>query len=80
MFHLNLKISKSASRFLDTIPLKHFSKLLKCFLQVAKTPPKRSSRLKGYKYRQFDVGCYRIIYDVLENTPRIIFIGYRDIG
>jgi len=76
VIHLNLKISKPAAKFLDTIPNSHITKLVMKVADVIKSPPARCKRIKEYDYHQCDIGRYRVVFDILGDNPRILYVGY----
>ena len=80
MLRLKLKVSNPSAKFLDTIPISHFDKIVTTMVQVIKSPPARCKRIKGYDYRQCDIGRYRVVYDVVGDTPRILYMGYWKLG
>jgi mRNA-degrading endonuclease RelE of RelBE toxin-antitoxin system len=75
MLHLNLKITNVAAKFLGSLPPTHCEKIVSTILSIKRKKPRRSRRLAGYSYRQCDVGRYQVTYDVVNGTPRIIFVG-----
>lgn len=77
---LNLRISRDAKKFLDTLPPKQFRQVVqKVFALLADPRPHDTKELKGYPYLRSDIGEYRIIYDVQDNeTLRLILVGKRN--
>ena len=76
---LKLSISKRARKFLDDLPAKQFRQIVKKVFSLQEDPrPHDTEQLKGYPFLRNDVGEYRIIYDVQENTLRLILIGKRN--
>ena len=76
---LKLSVSKKARRFLDDLPSKQFRQIVKKIFSLREDPrPHDSEQLKGYPFLRNDVGEYRIIYDVQEDTLRLILVGKRN--
>jgi mRNA interferase RelE/StbE len=76
---LKLLISKKAQKFLDDLPPKQFRQIIKKVFALLENPrPHDSEELRGYPFLRNDVGEYRIIYDVQEDTLRLILIGKRN--
>lgn len=76
---LKLQLSKDAQKFLDNLPPKQFRQIVKkVFVLLADPHPHDSQELKGYPFLRNDVGEYRIIYDIQENTLRVVLLGKRN--
>lgn len=76
---LKLQISKDSGNFLDLLPPKQFRQIVKKVFSLLEEPwPNDSKELKGYPYLRCDSGEYRIIYDVNEDTLRVIIVGKRN--
>jgi len=76
---LKLQLSKDAQKFLDNLPPKQFRQIVKkVFALLADPHPHDSQELKGYPFLRNDVGEYRIIYDIQENTLRVVLLGKRN--
>jgi mRNA interferase RelE/StbE len=76
---LKLQLSNDAQKFLDNLPPKQFRQIVKkVFALLADPHPHDSQELKGYPFLRNDVGEYRIIYDIQENTLRVILLGKRN--
>jgi mRNA interferase RelE/StbE len=76
---LKLQISKDSGKFLDTLPPKQFRQIVKkVFLLLENPRPNDSKELKGYPFLRCDIGEYRIVYDVAEDTLRVIIVGKRN--
>ena len=74
-----LQLSKDVRKFLDNLPPKPFRKIVnKIFALLDNPRPQDSQELKGYPFRRSDIGEYRVLYDVQENTLRIVLIGKRN--
>jgi len=76
---LKLQISKDSGKFLDTLPPKQFRQIVKKVFSLLENPrPNDYKELKGHPFLRCDSGEYRIVYDVSEDTLRIIIIGKRN--
>jgi mRNA interferase RelE/StbE len=76
---LKLLISKKAQKFLDKLPPKQFRQIVKKVFALLEEPrPHDSEELRGYPFLRNDVGEYRVIYDVQEDTLRLILVGKRN--
>jgi mRNA interferase RelE/StbE len=76
---LKLSVSKRARKFLDGLPAKQFRQIVKKIFSLQEDPrPQDTEQLKGYPFLRNDVGEYRIIYDVQEDTLRLILVGKRN--
>jgi len=76
---LKLLISKKAQKFLDKLPPKQFRQIVKKVFALLEEPrPHDSEELRGYPFLRNDVGEYRVIYDVQEDTFRLILVGKRN--
>lgn len=76
---LKLQISKEARKFLDALPPKQFRQIVnKLFALLDDPRPHDTKELKGYPYLRNDAGEYRIIYDVENDTLRLILVGKRN--
>jgi mRNA interferase RelE/StbE len=76
---LKLLISKDARKFLDTLPPKQFRQIIKKVFALVEDPrPHDTKELKGYSFLRNDVGEYRIIYDLENDTLRLILVGKRN--
>ena len=76
---LKLQLSKDAQKFLANLPPKQFRQIVKkVFALLADPHPHDSQELKGYPFLCNDVGEYRIIYDIQENTLRVVLLGKRN--
>lgn len=76
---LRLLPTKDAAKFLEALPPKQFRQIWLKVLSLLREPfPNDSSQLSGHPYHRADIGEYRIIYDVREDTLRIILIGKRN--
>lgn len=77
---LKINLSKSAGKFLAKLQAKQARQLGTKIQDLRKdpSPPQDSSQLKGYPYRRADMGEYRIIYSVSEDTLQILIVGKRN--
>lgn len=78
---LKVDFDRSALRFLKTRTPKHSKQIALKIVDLRRDPESHDSReLKGKlaSYRRADVGEYRIIYFVKENTLHIPLIGKRN--
>ncbi len=76
---LKLLVSKKAQKLLDDLPPKQFRQIIKKVFALLENPrPHDSQELRGYPFLRSDVGEYRIIYDVQEDTLRLILVGKRN--
>lgn len=76
---LKLLISKDAQKFLDTLPPKQFRQIVKKVFALMEDPrPHDTKELKGYPFLRNDAGEYRIIYDLENDTLRLILVGKRN--
>lgn len=76
---LKLLISKDAQKFLDSLPPKQFRQIVKKVFALMEDPRQHDTKeLKGYPYLRNDVGEYRIIYDLENDSLRLILVGKRN--
>jgi mRNA interferase RelE/StbE len=76
---LKLHFTKDAQKFLDTLPPKQFRQVVqRIFSLLADPHPHDTKELKGYPFLRNDIGEYRIIYDVQNDTLRLIKVGKRN--
>jgi len=77
---LKLKPTKQAIKFVSKLPPKQYKQIVRATLSLLENPkPHDSQLLKGYdKLRRVDVGEYRIIYQVEDDTVIIALIGKRN--
>ncbi len=72
-------VSKKAQKFLDDLPPKQFRQVIKKVFALLENPkPHDTEELKGHPFLRNDVGEYRIIYDIQEDTLRLILVGKRN--
>jgi mRNA interferase RelE/StbE len=76
---LKLLISKDARKFIDTLPPKQFRQIIRKIFALLEDPrPNDTKELKGYPFLRNDAGEYRIIYDLENDTLRLILVGKRN--
>lgn len=75
-----LDITKSAAKFIANLQAKQFRQVVSSILTLRENPePHDSKQLKGYsEYRSKDIGEYRIIYRVVDDTVYISLVGKRN--
>ena len=75
-----LDITKAAGKFLEQLPAKQFRQVGNVIFRLRETPePHDSQSLSGApEYRRVDIGEYRIIYRVEDDTVYIAVIGKRN--
>jgi len=79
---MKIDITKASVKFLDKLQPKHFRQIVRSILKLRETPhPHDSKQLAGYpEYHRVDVGEFRIVYRVEDNTLKIAVIGKRNDG
>jgi mRNA interferase RelE/StbE len=76
---LKFNLSRQASKFIKTLPLKQAKQIAVKIVELRNNPyPHDSILLKGYPYRRTDIGEYRIIYHVEAEILQILIIGKRN--
>ena len=77
---LKIDITKSAGKFIKTLPPKQFKQVVGTIFGLRENPkPYDSKPLIGYpEYKRVDIGEYRIIYRVDTGTVYIATIGKRN--
>ncbi|MBX2809847.1 MAG: type II toxin-antitoxin system RelE/ParE family toxin [Cellvibrionaceae bacterium] len=81
MATLPLSISRQVARFIKTLPFKQYKQVVSTILALANDPqPHDSKLLKGSKQhnRRVDVGEYRVVYRVENETLLILVAGKRN--
>jgi mRNA interferase RelE/StbE len=75
-----LDLTKAVGKFLQKLPAKQFRQIVTTVFLLMKQPePHDSKHLIGYpEYRRVDIGEYRIIYRVDDDTVKICVIGKRN--
>lgn len=76
---LKLDLTRDALDFLDSLPGKQYKQVVGALFDLLKIPePHDAKKLIGYPYRRVDVGEYRIVYDIKNDTVRVFLIGKRN--
>ena len=76
---LKINLSRQATKRLKKLPDKHAKQVATKISEMRTNPyPQDSLKLKGYPYHRADVGEYRIIYSVQEQTLEILLIDKRN--
>jgi mRNA interferase RelE/StbE len=76
---LKLLPTKDARKFLDSLPPKQFRQIMLKVLKLLEDPYQQDSeQLTGYPFWRTDIGEYRIIYDVQDDTLRLLVVGKRN--
>ncbi len=81
---LRMDVTKKALKFLNSLDAKQFRQVIKKIFALAEDPvPNDSTDLEGYPdmpYRKVDIGEYRIVYHVEDDTLKIALVGKRNGG
>ena len=76
---LKINLSRQAAKRLKRLPDKHAKQVATKITEWLSNPyPQDSLRLKGYPYHRADIGEYRIVYYVEEQTLEILLIDKRN--
>ncbi|MBD2177534.1 type II toxin-antitoxin system RelE/ParE family toxin [Pseudanabaena sp. FACHB-1998] len=76
---LKINLSRQAAKRLKKLPDKHAKQVATKITELLSNPyPQDSLRLKGYPYHRADIGEYRIVYYVEEQTLEILLIDKRN--
>lgn len=76
---LKINISRDAGKFLTKLTPKHGKQIAQKITTLRENPkPNDSWPLRGYPYMRADVGEYRIIYTVENDTLNVFVIGKRN--
>lgn len=78
---LSLDLSRQAAKFLQGLPAKHARQIGGKIVALRENPePPDSSMMKGEAslYRRTDIGEYRVVYRVEDETLRVFVIGKRN--
>jgi mRNA interferase RelE/StbE len=75
-----IDITKAAGKFIEKLPTKQYRQVVSTILALRENPtPNDSKQLSGYpEYHRVDIGEYRIIYRLDNNTVYIAVIGKRN--
>lgn len=78
---LALKLSRQVVRFIKTLPPKQYKQVVSTILALLDNPkPHDSKLLKGSKdrNRRVDIGEYRVVYRVEDETLLVLVAGKRN--
>ena len=76
---LKIDVQAAARRFVDTLPPKQYRQVIRKVFSLADDPlPNDAVKLRGVSLLRADIGEYRIVYTVAEDTLRIVLIGKRN--
>jgi mRNA interferase RelE/StbE len=76
---LKINLSRQAAKRLKKLPDKHAKQVATKITELLSNPyPKDSLKLKGYPYYRADIGEYRIVYYVEEQTLEVLLIDKRN--
>jgi mRNA interferase RelE/StbE len=80
MSRLKLDYTRDFLKELADLPPKHFKQVISRVLALTADPtPPDSKLLQGYDaLRRVDSGEYRIVYEVAEDSVRIVIVGKRN--
>jgi mRNA interferase RelE/StbE len=75
-----LDITKSAGKFISKLQAKQYRQVVSAIFRLRENPePHDSKQLIGRpEYRRADVGEYRIVYRIDEDTVKIAVVGKRN--
>ncbi|MGD1975094.1 MAG: type II toxin-antitoxin system RelE/ParE family toxin [Desulfobacterales bacterium] len=75
-----LDITKTAVKFLERLPPKQFRQIVRTIFKLRElSEPHDSKQLVGHpEYRRVDIGEYRIIYRIDDDTVKICLFGKRN--
>jgi mRNA interferase RelE/StbE len=75
-----LDITKAAAKFIANLQAKQYHQVVSNILRLRENPePHDSKQLKGSaEYRRSDIGEFRIIYRIKEDTVIIALVGKRN--
>lgn len=75
-----LDLTKAAGKFLQNPPAKQFRQIVTTIFRLREQPePHDSKQLVGYpEYLRADIGEYRIVYRIDDDTVSICVIGKRN--
>lgn len=76
---LKLQLTKDAFKTLDGLPPKQFRQIVNKIFKLLEQPhPHDTKQLKGFPFLRNDIGEYRLVYDLKEDTLRLIAVGKRN--
>ncbi|MBM3584797.1 MAG: type II toxin-antitoxin system RelE/ParE family toxin [Alphaproteobacteria bacterium] len=74
-----IDLSRQAARVVEKLPPKHRRQVIGKITELARDPnPPDARALKGFSLMRADVGEYRIVYDVVDETVRVQVVGKRN--
>ena len=76
---LKLEITHQVKKFIDTLPPKQFRQVVNKALSLMADPePSDSVKMKGYPFRRADIGEYRIVYRLENDSLKVACIDKRN--
>jgi len=75
---LSIKVSITSRRFLDDIPPKKCLGIVQ-FILLSGNPVMGSKELRNYPFQYGDFRKYRVIFDIVDDVARILFVGKRNV-
>ena len=76
---LKINLSRQAAKRLKKLPDKHAKQVATKITELLSNPyPQDSLKLKGYPYYRADIGEYRIVYYIEEQTLEVLLIDKRN--
>jgi mRNA interferase RelE/StbE len=76
---LKINLSRQSAKRLKKLPDKHAKQVAIKITELTANPyPQDPLKLKGYPYHRADIGEYRIVYYVEEETLEILLIDKRN--
>ncbi len=76
---LKVNLSRQTAKLLKKLSTKHARQIATKITALRSNPyPHDSLKLKGYSFYRTDIGEYRIVYEVEEETLEILLIGKRN--
>ncbi len=78
---MKLNLTRDASQYLDDLRTsgKQYVQVARKIFALMEEPNQNdAAALQGYEYLRVDVGEYRIIYEIMDDTVNVILIGKRN--
>ena len=76
---LKLELKRQPFDFLSSLPAKQFRQVMMSVVYLLKNPyPQDAQKLKGYDFHRIDIGEYRIVYRIDDDTLCVTLIGKRN--
>ena len=77
---LKLSISRRAGRFIRTLPPKQYKQVVGAILSLPNDPRPHDSRMlkAGKNLRRVDIGEYRVVYRVEDDSLLVLVAGKRN--